>query len=268
MNTRRAATLAVMAASAAIALSAAGEGAAGEGAAAGAAGAAGEGAMRRPAADLARGRSLYATKCATCHGPDGRGDGAAARHLDPPPRDLTRGVYKLRSTPSGALPTDDDLYRTITRGVPGTSMPPWSGLASDDRWQLVYHLKSLSPRFARKGRVRPPVVVPAAPPSTPALVARGAAVYDAMECGKCHGPDGRGDGPAAHTLEDDRGRRIHPFDMTRRSKQKAGRAPEDLYRVIHTGLDGTPMPSYAASLGEDDTWALVHFVRSLSVDEE
>jgi cytochrome c oxidase cbb3-type subunit 2 len=176
-------------------------------------------------------------------------------------------VFKLRSTPSGSLPTDDDLHRTITRGMAGTSMPSWAGLSSDDRWHLVDHVKSLSPRFARSRRSRRPIVVPVAPPSTPSMISRGGELYRALECGKCHGSDGRGDGPAAADLEDDRGRAIHPFDMTRLSKQKAGRQPEDLYRVLVTGLDGTPMPSYAASLNEEDCWALVHYVRSLFVDD-
>lgn len=219
----------------------------------------------RPAADLARGARLYRQRCAACHGREGRGDGTLADDLDPRPRDFTRGTYKLRSTPSGRIPTDADLFETITRGLPGTSMSGWAGLSTADRWQLVYFVKSLSPRFARRP-APPPLIVPPAPVVTHDLVERGAAVYVEMRCGECHGADGRGDGPAAWQLVDDQKRRIYPFDMTRGWKLKAGREPERIYRVLHTGLDGTPMPSYHDVLSEEDSWALVFFVRSLFVD--
>src|SRR4051812_9412553 len=68
------------------------------------------------AADTA---DLYQARCAVCHGVAGQGDGPAAALLTPAPRDFTTGVYKFRSTPSGTLPTEADVLRTITRGLPG-----------------------------------------------------------------------------------------------------------------------------------------------------
>ncbi|MCC6995833.1 MAG: c-type cytochrome [Deltaproteobacteria bacterium] len=218
----------------------------------------------RPAANPARGARLYKQRCAICHGNGGRGDGSIARELEPRPRDLTRGIFKLRSTASGALPTDDDLFRTLTRGIPGTAMFAWSGLPAADRWQLVYHIKSLSPRFARKAA--PPLPAPDPPAMTEALRARGELVYQQMMCGECHGPDGRGDGVKARALVDDSRRRTYPFDLTRGWKLKAGSTPADLFRVLHTGLDGTPMPSYADALSEADGWALVAHLRGLFRD--
>ncbi len=221
----------------------------------------------RPAANPSRGARLYKQRCAICHGTGGRGDGSIARELEPRPRDLTRGVYKLRSTASGALPTDDDIFRTLTRGIPGTAMFAWSGLSAADRWQLVYHIKALSPRFARKAAPLPlPLPLPEPPAMTEALRARGELVYQQMMCGECHGPDGRGDGVKARTLVDDSRRRTYPFDLTRGWKLKAGSTPADLFRVLHTGLDGTPMPSYADALSEADGWALVAHLRGLFRD--
>lgn len=218
-----------------------------------------------PAPDLARGSDLYGVRCAVCHGGDGDGQGPVARFLDPRPRDFTRAVYKLRTTPSGTLPTDADLYRVITRGIPGTAMLGWGGLSAADRWQLVHYIKSLSPRFAAEGQGAA-IAVSVAPPATADDLARGAGVYRVMGCHMCHGNEGRGDGPSVSTLVDDAKQPIRAFDMTRAWKLKGGTSPEDVYRTFHTGLDGTPMPSYRGVLSERDSWALVAFVRSLFVD--
>src|SRR2546423_13932599 len=74
--------------------------------------------------------AVYNHACSWCHGKDGRGDGPAAFSINKyrltRPRDFTRGRFKLRSTPSGQLPTDDDLLRTVERGLPGY-MPAFRG---------------------------------------------------------------------------------------------------------------------------------------------
>ena len=68
---------------------------------------------------IAPGKNIYEAKCAVCHGIEGKGDGPAQSFLYPKPRDLTAGKFKIRSTPSGSLPTDEDLLKTITNGVTG-----------------------------------------------------------------------------------------------------------------------------------------------------
>ena len=64
----------------------------------------------RPAAaqggPKAPGGPLYQKLCSQCHGEKGDGRGVAAAHLQPRPRDFTAGKFKVRHTPSGALPTD------------------------------------------------------------------------------------------------------------------------------------------------------------------
>ena len=224
-------------------------------------------AAQAPTPDLTPGKRLYESRCATCHGRDGNGRGPAARGMDPPPRDLTGGVYKLRSTSSGDLPTDTDIFRTLTRGMRGTSMPAWSGLSRAERWQLVYYVKSLSTRFDQE-EPGTPLEIPAVVPVTPARIQRGRQVYVTMQCGTCHGDSGRADGPSSQTLKDDNDRPIYPFDMTRGRLLKGGTSPEDIYRTFQTGLDGTPMPAYEGLLTEEDSWALVHYVRSLFEDND
>src|SRR6266545_4173826 len=114
-----------------------------------------------------RGEKAFDRYCISCHGVDGDGRGPTADWIDPRPRILTSGVFKFRSTPSGALPTDADLLRTITNGLHGTYMPRWAPLTSRERADLVQLVKSLSPRFATEAQSAP-IAIPPRPPFGPA----------------------------------------------------------------------------------------------------
>lgn len=210
-------------------------------------------------AQVAQGRATFERECKACHGARGDGQGPGAKLLTPKPRDFTSGVFKLRSTPSGTVPTDDDLFRTITQGIPGSTMPSFAEVPERERWGLVAVVKS----FARIAKTPPPVRVPPEPTPSPALVEKGRAVYVDLKCTNCHGADGRGDGPSALTLKSDDGVRTWAPDLTRGSF-KGGSTPRDLYLRIATGIDGTPMPSYADQASPDEIWALVHYLRSLT----
>lgn len=221
---------------------------------------------------LRAGRALYASYCAGCHGANGDGKGPAADMLIVKPRDFTSGLFKFRSTPNGTLPTDADLMRTITHGVNRTSMPEWSLLPERERLALVQYVKSFYPGFVEIGPGAP-IHVPR-PPATlgsPESVARGRELYEMLECGRCHGDGGRGDGPSAATLAPDSwGNAQRPFDFTK-GALKSGAAPEDVYRTFMTGLNGTAMPSYADVFDEPDgenikpgdAWNLVSYILSL-----
>ena len=67
-------------------------------------------------AQRSAGKELYQRHCTQCHGDKGDGNGVAAPHLQPRPRDFTSGKYKIRTTPSGTLPTDEDLKHIIRMG--------------------------------------------------------------------------------------------------------------------------------------------------------
>ena len=187
---------------------------------------------------------LYRDACSPCHGHLGDGNGSGARLLGTPqPRDFTLGVYKFRTTPTGSLPADADLLRAISEGVPGTWMPPWKDLLSEDElWALVRYIKGFSEFFAVE-EPDPSVRIPQERASTPELVEEGRLVYAALRCAQCHGPLGRGDGPSADELTDDWDREIIPYDFTQ-GGYKAGSAPIDIYRTLATGLNGTPMPAF------------------------
>jgi mono/diheme cytochrome c family protein len=207
------------------------------------------------------GQALYRRYCITCHGVHGDGAGENAPHLDPKPRDFTKAAFKCRSTPSGGLPTDSDLYDTISRGIYNSAMPPWRPLTRQQRADLIAYIKTFSPRFHEE----PPgatVVIPPEPPTSAESVQRGAALFQSMNCWSCHGKEGRGNGPSALTLTDSKGYPILPFDFTKAPHFKCGETPRDVFKDLSTGLDGTPMPSFADSLKPDQIWDVVHYIQT------
>jgi cytochrome c oxidase cbb3-type subunit 2 len=208
------------------------------------------------------GREVYRDHCQGCHGVRGDGAGPAASFLMPMPRDFTGAVFKFRSTPSGSLPTDGDLFRTITRGVRWTAMPTWHEVPDKNRLAVVAYLKTFSRRW-REEPGEPPVALPTPPRATPDLVARGKTLYAKAKCAECHGEAGRGDGPSAGQLRDDFERPIRPTDLTR-GQLKGGSGVADVYRALTTGLDGTPMPSFADSMTDEERWAIAYHVLGFS----
>ena len=204
---------------------------------------------------------MYVATCAVCHGVNGDGGGTAAHMFRVAPRNFRQGVYKFRSTPFGSLPTDDDLFRTVTQGIRWTGMVGRPDLAEADRRAVVQYLKSFSPRFAAE-QPAPPVAVPPRPVSERALVEEGRRLYQERGCVACHGQGGRGDGPAAQGLTDLWGRSTWPSDLTWRPL-KRGASSQALYLTIATGLGGTPMPYMGGSLDSRQLWALVDFLDSL-----
>jgi mono/diheme cytochrome c family protein len=209
----------------------------------------------------ARGRKAFDRYCISCHGVDGDGRGPSAEWLDPRPRVLTSGTYKFRSTPSGELPTDDDLHQTITNGLHHTNMPRWGPITERERGDLVQYVKSLSPRFEKEPQGNP-IAIPPQPAFTAELVKNGQDLYGKMGCANCHGDTGKGDGSSAPTLRDDWGYPITPRDFTS-GPLKVGDEPRDLFKAFMTGLNGSPMPSFADSITPEQSWALVAYVRSL-----
>jgi DMSO reductase family type II enzyme heme b subunit len=214
------------------------------------------------AGDPARGRVVYEQKCAFCHGDKGDGEGAAAPLLDPRPRDFTRGKYKIRSTPSGKPPTDRDLFRLITEGMPGTSMPGWRGLPERDRWNLVAYLKTFAPEVFKEAPA--PQELPREVASSRESIARGKEMFEAIECNKCHGNAGRGDGPSAPELKDDWDHPIRPANLTKPWTFRGGGGPREVAVRLATGLMGTPMPTFIDSTEKpEDIWHLANYVKSL-----
>jgi DMSO reductase family type II enzyme heme b subunit len=217
------------------------------------------------------GNADYDRWCAGCHGVDGKGAGPAAGTMLPRPRDFTTGLYEIRSTPSGALPTDEDLMHVIDVGMPGTAMPGWSGtLSQSARRELVQYLKTFSPAFERE----PSEVVELGgePGESEEGLTEGREVFDKVQCWKCHGRAGRGDGESAPTLEDDQGRPIRAADLSENWNFNGGGTTEDIMRRLMTGLNGTPMPANVDLIDGgvvtlEQLWRLAQYVRSLSPEK-
>ncbi|MBC8413005.1 MAG: c-type cytochrome [Nitrospira sp.] len=211
---------------------------------------------------ISQGKMLFERLCTTCHGKKGDGQGVRAGDFITKPTDFTAGTYKFRSTPSGSIPADEDIFRTISIGVRGTAMLPWTALDDDDKWRLTYFLKDLSDRFSEED-VEESIDIPPAPASITGMLKQGAALYEKNKCFECHGLLGRGDGPKAADLKDDAGRKVRMPDFSK-DPFKRGWEIGDIYRTLATGLDGTPMASYGDSISGNDLTALAAYVRSLN----
>lgn len=244
-----------------------------------------------PSAAASRGRLVYERNCIGCHGDAGRGDGPAARWLSPLPRDFQEGRFKFRTTPSGELPTVDDIRHVVHCGLAGSSMPGFPLMQEQHKRDVAEYVLYLATfgllaaevdyelgRGATLDEVLGddwqdlqdevlgdafeevwPVDVPAGDESSDESIARGRELY-AAQCVACHGAGGRGDGPSSYALRDWKDAEVLPRDFTT-GVYRAGSTPRDLFLRMRTGLNGTPMPEISGS--DDDLWALVHFMQSL-----
>lgn len=223
-----------------------------------------------PAQD-APGKAVYERWCSGCHGATGAGDGDAAAFMLPRPRDFTKGVYQIRSTASGSLPTDADLHQIVNLGMPGTAMPGWKARLSErERADVVGYIKSFSRFFASS---TPELLTLGSPPGESAEgLAEGRQAFEKLECFKCHGPAGRGDGQSAPSLKDDADFPIRAADLTESWQFNGGADVAGIYARLRTGLDGTPMPSFSDAIEsqvitDEQLWRVAQYVRSLSPRE-
>src|SRR3972149_5033178 len=219
---------------------------------------------------IEKGKLIYFKRCSFCHGLLGDGDGPAAQFMDPRPRDFTSGTYKFRTTQSGELPTDEDLFRTVSRGLTGTPMQAFdnerikNGLTEEERWQVIYYIQTFAPEFSNpeldpyKKVIKPSAKISYSSES----VEKGKAIFERVKCWECHGKGGKGDG-VKEERKDDWGFPIRIRNVTQPWKIKAGSEPEDIFMRFSTGISGTPMPSFVDSLKEEERWHLANFIKSL-----
>lgn len=213
------------------------------------------------------GKQVYARYCIGCHGENGDGKGKGAPLLIVKPRDFTSGTFKFKSTPTGSLPTDDDLMRTVANGLPGSAMPAYPLVAEQERRAVIAYVKAFSDRWAKE-KPQPAIAVPPAPEfvGTSDSAIKGKDVYANNGCAVCHGDEGDGKGVTAASLEDTWGNPVKPRNF-KRGIFRAGGAPADLFRTISTGAEGSPMPSFG-HLSEDDRWNLISYLLSLKMAQK
>ena len=209
-------------------------------------------------------KAVYEKRCAWCHGWEGAGDGPATEFLNPRPRDFTSGIYKYKSSPFDEVsPTDEDLFRTIRDGLPGTSMPGWNDLLSEKEMRgLVTYIKGFA---GLEGAVTKKVDATKGVRASDESIAKGKELF-IDRCAECHGDEGRGD--AAKKLKTDWGERVWPRDLTKPWSYRYGSDGEDIFRRISIGIPGTPMPSFAdpenkKGLTEEERWHVINYIKSI-----
>lgn len=218
-----------------------------------------------------RGKELYLETCAYCHGEIGNGDGHGANFSSPRPRKLTKGLHKFRTTPYGKIPSDQDIFNIISKGMPGTTMPAWDHLPESDRWSLVLFLKTLSSKFENfytRGETLE-IITPREPsPSTPEGLVQGKELF-IKNCSGCHGLEGRSDGEATERIVNIDSDALWPRNLTKPWMFRRGNSLKDLYTTIRTGLSGTSMPRFTEkTLNDQQAWNLLHYVKTLAISEK
>lgn len=247
-----------------------------------------------------KGRELYKFRCEVCHGEQGSGDGIAAELMYPRPRDFSLALFKYKTSPGTQPPRDEDLFSTIKFGLPGTAMPGWGPLLSDEQ------IKSLIPvikRFDITAAWAPEdaedetfdedgfytkddfrvitelELVEGRIPYSQESVSKGREAFN-KSCKECHGSAGRGNITSGKKLEDDWGYRIWPRNLTKpwtwrateaRDQESAqDKTIEAIYRRLSIGIPGTPMPAHRAveegnedPVSLEDRWHIANYVYSL-----
>src|SRR5439155_356496 len=100
-----------------------------------------------------------------------------------------------------------------------------------------------------------------------ASIKRGKEMFEAIECHKCHGTDGRGDGPSRAELKDEWGNPIAPANLTKRWTFRGGASRTEIATRLANGVLGTPMPAFLDSVEKpEDIWHLTNFIQSLGPD--
>ena len=214
--------------------------------------------------DASNGKVIFEKRCYYCHGLEGGGDGPVIPRLDPKPRNFKDAHFKFRTTPFNTLPTDEDLFRTISEGIPGTAMPFFKSLLNDrERKDVIAYIKTFNERWSSEGPGTP-IKIGKPPISTPEIVKHGEEIFKKAKCFICHGEDGRGNGPITNTMRNEWGFQYKARNFTKGWFFKRGNTIEDIFITITTGLNGTPMGSFAELLSDEERWHLAYFVKSLN----
>ena len=215
-------------------------------------------------------KGIFEKRCAWCHGWGGAGDGPAAEFLNPRPRDFTSGVFKYKTTPfDKTLASDEDIMRTIKEGLPGTSMPGWTDLLSEEDIKgLITYVKAFSGSDKTKETTQ--VDLGKQVSSSDESIKKGQELFK-DRCSECHGEEGRGN--ASKTLKTDWGDRVWPRDLRKSWTLRRGADPKEIFTRISTGIAGTPMPSFAdpankKKLTEEERWNVVNFVKSIQSESK
>jgi mono/diheme cytochrome c family protein len=249
-----------------------------------------------PADLLTRGRQDFVQFCASCHGLEGDGYGRSAQHLRPPPRSFQQSTFKFTKVPSGKLPNDEALVKLVRHGLDGTPMLPWD--VSEERLhEIVQYIKTLSPEDTGWRDPTNEIGVVVYTPPDPWIgkeaegIAAGEKAYHARKCWSCH-PSYVTPTALNAVLSVDAATTYAP-DLTYPKRKDSsytvlgqpltivapdftwqplryGRDTTEVFQSIAAGIGGVAMPTWGresaeeqGAVGEDEIWAIAHYVRSL-----
>lgn len=193
----------------------------------------------------------YKALCARCHGENGDGNGINAIYLDPGPRNLTLAEF-MTNKPQARF------INSIKTGVPGTSMPPWSGTLTDDQvigvFNYVWTTFVKGPHRDLKPR-KVPDVNPVA--TSPASINHGENLF-MQRCVGCHGRKADGRGPNSLDIAP-RPRNLRNWAFVQSVSDHR------LFESITYGVEGTAMPSWLDyGLQTNDIGDIINYIRSLN----
>jgi mono/diheme cytochrome c family protein len=218
-----------------------------------------------------QGKYVFERNCIICHGPRGDGEGELSKGLNPKPRSFREGMFKFRTTPYGALPTIDDLRSTIRTGLTGTAMGMFTQLGDDDITAVIEYVRSFSRRWRKPENYAEPLTFPTTPEwfkdeSAKKSHASSGQILFTNVCSTCHGPKADGNGPTAPTLKDIWNMPAKPSDL-RQPHLRCGDDPADVYRILTTGMNGTPMISYEGTLTPEQRWDIIAYISTIKVPD-
>ncbi len=220
--------------------------------------------------DAERGEAVYVKRCIGCHGEEGDGEGAAEGRLNPPPRDFSLGLYKIKTTTfDDDIPNDGDLVRMIREGMPGTAMPGWSDVLSGREIQdLVAYIKTFAGFEEEEATIQ--IDYGSQIAASEDSAAKGRLLFE-DRCAECHGKSGKG--VATKRLKDEIGARTWPRNLTKPWIFRASNDPKDIFTRITVGIPGTQMPSFAdprskKKLSIEERWHVANYVASLAKTAE
>ena len=207
--------------------------------------------------------AVYQKRCAQCHGEEGDGKGVAAEFMYPLPRDFSLGVFKYKTTHADdEFPSDDDLRRTIEKGLPGTSMPAWKTILSKAETDGLIKLIKKFGEWGEEEIEHTPIAEGTRVETSPESVANGRTLF-VKACVQCHGDKGRGNVTSGKVLKDDWRNRIWPRNLTRPQSWRASRDARDVFQRISAGIRGTPMPEHSTVMKESQRWDIANYVMTL-----
>ncbi len=219
--------------------------------------------------DAAKGLEIYNKRCVWCHGAEGAGDGPGQAFMNPPPRDFTSGVYKIKTTGfEDFIPNDEDIFRMIRDGMPGTAMPGWADILKEQEiWDLVAQIKVFT-EIEEKAETQVDFGTPV--PSSPESLAKGKELF-IDRCAECHGK--AGNGVAIKKLKGDLEERTWPRNLTKPWTFRGSNSAKDIYARISVGIPGTQMPSFAdpvskKKLSVEERWHVANYVVSLAANSK